>query len=124
MARGLNEKLESLSWNCDAILQEETVSYFVENIGDQIGILIQPLGKDCWENAALILSKIGTPRVNTNIPELIEWLKDMNWPGAVTVLQLLSTVDDEVLKPHIRHSLESALLDDDIIWFEAIKQLQ
>lgn len=45
------------------------------------------------------------------LPQLLGWLKDMNWPVADAVAELLSTSGAEIM-PHIRVAFAS----DDAIW--------
>ena len=55
----------------------------LKNIDDEkIGMLVQPIGKPCWENSAIVLKKIEYPRIKQVIPKLLEWLQDMNWSAA------------------------------------------
>lgn len=55
--------------------------------------------------------KIGHPAINGVLSELLEWVKDANWPVAPEVANLLSQSGPEIV-PHIRHVLAS----DDPIW--------
>lgn len=54
---------------------------------------------------------VGFPALNPVIPELLAWLRDMNWPVAKPVSELLSVSGAEIV-PHIR----AILLSDDAIW--------
>lgn len=59
--------------------------------------LIQPLGKECWENAARALSIMRYPRISEIIPGLFRWLQDLNWPGAEIVMELLQSLPRKVI---------------------------
>lgn len=47
------------------------------------------------------------------IPELVEWLQDINWPIAIQIAKLLLTIPEETI-PFIRN----VLAGDDDIWKE------
>ncbi|WMW80873.1 DUF5071 domain-containing protein [Undibacterium cyanobacteriorum] len=53
----------------------------------------------------------GYPAVAPILPELMEWMQDMNWPVARALQALLAGIGSP-LEPHIRRVLES----DDLIW--------
>jgi hypothetical protein len=87
--------------------------------------LIQPTAdKSIWENAATVLQKIGYPRLNAVLPELMTWLQDMNWPGARTIFQVLSKCPDrKILVDAFAQSLNKARLDKDDEWVGGLKKL-
>lgn len=48
------------------------------------------------------------------LPGLLEWIQDMNWPVAPSVLELLLTFPEEIV-PHVQDILSSD--DDNWKWF-------
>ena len=50
---------------------------------------IQPLtpkhNKNVWGNCAVIISERSDEEINPHLPEMLEWLQDMNWPGAFCI---------------------------------------
>ena len=48
------------------------------------------------------------------LPGLLEWIQDMNWPVAPSVLELLLTFPEEIV-PHVQDVLSSD--DDNWKWF-------
>lgn len=48
------------------------------------------------------------------LPDLLEWIQDMNWPVAPSVLELLLTFQKEIV-PHVQDILSSD--DDNWKWF-------
>lgn len=48
------------------------------------------------------------------LPDLLEWIQDMNWPVAPSVLELLLTFPKEIV-PHVQDALSSE--DDNWKWF-------
>ena len=60
---------------------------------------------------AKTLANLGYPAVAPILPELVEWLQDMNWPVAPVVLSILIPIGIPLV-PLIRDVLEA----DDEIW--------
>jgi hypothetical protein len=54
---------------------------------------------------------VGFPALDPVLPNLLGWLKDMNWPVADAIAELLSISGAEIV-PHIRGAFRS----DDAIW--------
>ena len=56
-------------------------------------IFIQPFfgcrSKMIWDNCALILSEKGDEELEPYLIELLKWLQDLNWPGALTIMNRL-----------------------------------
>ena len=70
----INVLIEKLSWDMPEDVQNNAM-YLLKNIDDEkIGMLVQPIGKPWWENSAIVLKKIGYPRIKQVIPKLLEWI--------------------------------------------------
>ncbi len=54
---------------------------------------------------------LGFPAINPILPDLLEWLQDINWPVAHRVAELLAKADVQIA-PHINAVFRS----DDGIW--------
>ena len=108
--------LKNLSWNASFDSQKRAISEIVSMINLNPNTLIQPLGKECWENAARALSMIGYPRIEEAIPGLFSWLQDLNWPGALIVIKLLKSLDKEAIIRHLETAAREAFSTDDDIW--------
>ncbi|UHA73490.1 DUF5071 domain-containing protein [Paenibacillus sp. 481] len=97
----IHEQIKLLHWytpNCivDSVLQE------LIQIDDQhLHLLVLPYGKAYWDNAALVLSKIESKRLEVIIPDMIEWLYDLNWPGALEIAELLCKMGEPII-PHLK----------------------
>ena len=119
----INSLISNLKWDYSTEVQQEAIEKLIQIDEKYISLLIQPIDKNHWENAALVLKKIGYPRNKIAIPGLLEWLKDLNWPGAWTVLETLQSIDIEVLLPHIKNAINEATEENDEMWLMAIKEL-
>lgn len=108
--------LSGLSWYQDKDFQEYAINYIVNDSSFDIHYLLQPLGKDCWENAAKAISLMKYDRISRITLELFEWLQDMNWPGAIIIRDLLMTFPKVDLILYFEQSTEIAVRTNDEMW--------
>lgn len=107
----LNEYIKNLNWEVPQYLQDYAISRLINIEDSKLYLLLQPISKGHWKNAAIVLNKIGYPRVKSIIPGLLQWIQDMNWPGAQEIADLLVTIDDKIV-PYVTQALKSG----DGIW--------
>jgi len=107
----IEEYIQNLNSDAPQYLQDYAISQLIHLENSKLHLLLQPISKSYWRNSAIVLKKIGYPRVKLIIPELLEWIQDMNWPGAQDIADLLSTIDDEIV-PYVKQVLKSG----DGIW--------
>ena len=55
--------------------------------------------------------RVGFPKLNPLLPEMLEWVKDANWPVAPGMAEFLSEAGPEIV-PHIKTILKSK----DSVW--------
>ncbi|MFJ6211704.1 DUF5071 domain-containing protein [Lysinibacillus sp. NPDC092081] len=58
-----------------------------------------------------MLKKLDRDKILPLLPNLLEWIQDMNWPVASSILELLLTFPEEIV-PHVQNVLSS----DDENW--------
>lgn len=56
--------------------------------------------------------------------ELFEWLKDLNWPGAVIIVDTLKNIEMDEINEFIKEALIKAELENDEIWKSGIEELK
>ncbi|MEX3743621.1 DUF5071 domain-containing protein [Lysinibacillus xylanilyticus] len=61
-----------------------------------------------------MIKKMDRDKILPLLPNLLEWIQDMNWPVAPSVLGLLLTFPEEIV-PHVQDVLSSD--DDNWKWF-------
>ena len=61
-----------------------------------------------------MIKKMDRDKILPLLPKLLEWIQDMNWPVAPSVLGLLLTFQEEIV-PHVQDVLSSD--DDNWKWF-------
>lgn len=79
-----------LDWNNSNEIQSEGI-YLAREI-KCINVFLQPgkpYGKNVWDNCAKILSERTNEELEPYLSDLMEWLQDMNWPGAFCILERL-----------------------------------
>jgi HEAT repeat protein len=119
-----NELLSNLNWNLPLEVQEGAIKSITEVIDEQKAkILVQFGSKALWENEARILKNIGYPKNKYTIPGLLEWLQDLNWPGALISMEALIAIEDEILAPYVENAIINAAGDNDVTWKDSLKEL-
>ena len=87
----INYILSLIDWN-NTLDQQAAGIKMAENIKD-IQAFIQPCtesnNKNVWDNCALIISKRSDAELFPYLDNLFAWLQDMNWPGALCILDRL-----------------------------------
>ncbi|MDQ3233548.1 MAG: DUF5071 domain-containing protein [Pseudobdellovibrionaceae bacterium] len=86
--------------------------------------LCQKGPKALWQNEALVLQKIGFPRLNAVLPELLVWVQDMNWPGAWTIMRLLQSAPSDPFQAAWASAMKMARETDDEEWWNHLNLAQ
>lgn len=107
---------ELLNANLSQELLENNILKLAEDTRYSNNCFIMPANKMYWENAAKVLAKRGYPIIRDILMELFEWLQDMNWPGAITVVNILNTIPKKVLVENLEKTIEIALEENNGIW--------
>ena len=119
------EDLAGLDWRRP---EEEQIAAR-KRVGSTVGndlspLLMQNLQKSRWANAAEILAGLETSKIAQFASDLLEWLKDMNWPGAVRIFETLLKLEKHELLPKLELAIETARRESDEDWLEALLRLQ
>ena len=93
----ITEIMNMLDWHMPSKIQIEGMA-LARNI-ETIIPFIQPLtpkhNKNVWGNCAVIISEKSDEIIKPHLVELLEWLQDMNWPGAFCILDRLKNYSDK-----------------------------
>ena len=69
---------------------------------DDLSLLILPCAngksKAVWDNCARALYELSDDRLEKYLTSLLEWLQDLNWPGALVILDRLKVFSGKKLK--------------------------
>jgi len=107
----IHELIELLHWHTPMSIVNKVIEELKDIKYEYMHLLMQPIGKAYWDNAALALSRIDHEKLKDFIPDLLMWLHDLNWPGAQTVAGLLKDIGE----PTIVH-IKQILLGNDDTW--------
>lgn len=123
----ITEIMDMLDWHMPSEIQAEGISLARKT--ETIVPFIQPLtpkhNKNVWENCAVIIAEKKDEKLEPYLVELLEWLQDMNWPGAFCILDRLKNYSNKnSILSAIRFCLQKAKDCNDEIWESNLLMLQ
>ncbi len=123
------ELINNLNWNYSDEVQNKAIEKLSKLSIKDIKYLIQPNGTDCWDNAAIVIKNIlETNEISSEEEEkslllVMDWTKDLNWPGALTIVEALKALPEDVFKRMIQKSYMTALEDKDGCWVYSLSSI-
>ena len=94
---------------------------------EDLSLLIMPLVKGCiWGNCAKVLSTKSDEALEPFLPKLLEWLHDLNWDGALTILERLKMFSGSKLKIPFINAVNCAINSNDedgLMWLDYLSDL-
>lgn len=118
----INQLIKNLSWELPEDKQLNAIQKLLEIEPEKCHLLLNHMLKSTWENATLVIEKIGYPRNKTAIPSLLWLLQDLNWPGVDKAFTILTRIDKCDLIPLIEDAIEKAYVEKDYMWLGGIKR--
>lgn len=115
----VTEILDMIDWSMPLEIQSKGVllAKKVETIVPFIQPVTPKYNKNVWENCAVIISEKSDEKLKPYLVELLEWLQDMNWPGAFCILDRLQRYsDDNSIHSAINVCIEKAKDCGDEVW--------
>ncbi len=113
---------KSINEQADGIKMAEEV--------ENINVFLQPCNKkynkNVWDNCAKILSKRTDDELSPYLVELLDWLQDLNWPGALVILDRLKVFSGKKLKkPFIDRFTYAVNLNNEegLMWLDYLSEL-
>lgn len=118
--------MDLLDWNNSIEKQEQGIE-MAKDV-KCINVFLQPCSKNynknVWDNCAKILSARSNEELSPYIIELMEWLQDMNWPGAFCIFdRLKEMVNEQLFQYSYTICLKCARALDDETWESNLKML-
>lgn len=118
--------MDLLDWNNSMEKQEQGIE-MAKDV-KCINVFLQPgsrfYGKNVWDNCAKILSARSNEELSPYMIELMEWLQDMNWPGAFCIFdRLKGMVNEQLFQYSYTICLKCARALDDETWESNLKML-
>lgn len=120
MKYSIDELFEMISWNSTEEIQQKGIAEASKI--KHLSVFIRPVeSKSVWENCARIISSKTDSELERYLPELFQWLQDMNWPGADLIYNRLKNMPYSEV--HLAYSLSimNARRLDDKSWIEVLK---
>lgn len=115
----IEEIFELFDWNNSEEDQAEGVA--LANQLYDFSALFQPLtkryNKNVWDNCALVIASKTDEQLSPFAMQLFEWTADLNWPGAVTILERIKKIScGETFLSAAIASARQAEEEDDVSW--------
>ena len=115
----VEEIMDMIDWHMPPEIQARGISLAkdIETIIPFIQPLTPRYNKNVWENCAVIIAEKGDEKLKPYLDELLEWLQDMNWPGAFCILERLQRYsDNNSIHSAINICVEKAKGCNDEVW--------
>lgn len=111
--------MDMLDWHMSSEVQSKGISLARKT--ETIIPFIQPLtpkhNKNVWGNCAVIIAEKDDEALKPYLTELLEWLQDMNWPGAFCILDRLQKyADTNSIRNAVNVCIEKAKECRDEVW--------
>lgn len=97
---------------------------------DDLSLIILPCAngesKSVWENCARALYEISDEQLEKYLPSLLEWLQDLNWPGALIILDRLKIfLGEKLKKPFMDRFFYAENLNNEegLMWLDVLSEL-
>lgn len=122
----VTEILDMIDWSMPLEIQSKGVllAKKVETIVPFIQPVTPKYNKNVWENCAVIISEKNDEKLKPHLVELLEWLQDMNWPGAFCILgRLQKYLDNNAIHSAINVCVEKAKELNDEVWEKNLQLL-
>ncbi len=122
----IDEIMDMLDCNNSVETQEKGIE-LAKNV-KCINVFILPEHLECsknvWENCAKILANRTDKELQPYLIDILLWIEDMNWPGAIIIDDRLKKFRDmKMLSFAIKECVKRASATDNHIWLENLSEL-
>ena len=122
----IDEIMDMLDCNNSMETQEKGIE-LAKNV-KCINVFILPEHLECsknvWENCAKILANRTDKELQPYLIDILLWIEDMNWPGAIIIDDRLKKFRDmKMLSFAIKECVKRASATDNHIWLENLSEL-
>lgn len=87
-------------------------------------LIMPPAGVSVWEECANILFSKTDEELSLYLPQLLEWLQDIDWPGARCIYNRLLKFDGDCLDDALDGAIEKAKIEKDDRWLDIVVLLK
>ena len=122
MVFSIDEIYSMMSWDNDISVQLRGIEEAkkIKSLWVFILPILENNSKSIWENCANVLASKTNNELQPYYVELLEWLKDMNWPGADVIFNRLSTISYDEIKLPLEICLSSSKKSNDTVWEKSL----
>lgn len=111
----ISSLIEKLSWNLSEEEKKDVINKLQYIKDEDLHLLVQPISKDYWDGAAETVIRLGYPRVKSILSGLLEWIQDINWPGAGEIAVFLLEIGDPMI-PYVKDVLNQHSDDEEWVY--------
>lgn len=115
--------VHELDWSYPVETQNEAIDILSRIDGEYLCFVFDKNQKATWENAVKVIRKIGFPKNRPLLSDLVWLLQDINWPGALDAIEILSSIEKTIIIPIIEKALLTANSNGDSMWIAGISLL-
>jgi len=121
----IDELYEMLVWGSGREEKGIAQAQKMKNLYPFIQPLILPpeRSKAVWENCAKVIISKRDEELKPYLPLLFEWLKDLNWPGAMLIFDRLAQIPFANIKTEYEIKKLQAQKADDAGWIWSLAML-
>lgn len=121
----MNQIYQMLDYKNSIDIQEKG-KQLARKITDLSLLITPPASPSVWEQCAIILSEKTDDELVPYLTSILQWLYDLNWPGALTILNRLKNFSGKQLKKSFIDSVVRAINshdEEDMMWLDYLSEL-
>lgn len=121
----MNQIYQMLDYKNSSDIQEKG-KQLARKITDLSLLITPPASPSVWEQCAIILSEKTDDELVPYLTSILQWLYDLNWPGALTILNRLKNFSGKQLKKSFIDSVDRAINshdDEGMMWLDYLSEL-
>lgn len=121
----INSVYKMLNWNNSPEIRLEGIR-LAKEMNDLSLLIKPPADPSVWECCAQILCEKSDSVLEPYLNRLLEWLQDLNWPGALLILDRLKVFSGEEFKKIFIECFDYAINlnnEEGLMWLDYLSEL-
>ena len=119
----IKDLVSKLSWKYPKEEQNKAIDQLSVVDEQYFCLLFDKNLKETWENVVFVIEKIGFPKNEFFVPELLWLLQDVNWPGSMHAIDILLKQNKDVVIPKLEQTIKEVYQQEDYMWLGGLKLL-
>ena len=121
--KNIEEIYRMLHWKNDDIIRSEGLR-LAKEIKDLSLLILPPAPPSVWECCAQVLCEKTDDALEPYLCGLLDWLQDLNWPGATRILERLKSFSGKRLRGPFLNSFANAhCTKEGLMWLDGLREL-